>query len=436
MRIVGRDALPCDDVRYFTVDVRPPSKVLLLGRKRRRRAVSARGAGADARPALAQSKFACEVAHVRELGELHAGGFRGVCLVDPPPLPAAAWQSLVDYADAAAALGISLGRNARRDEMNAAEPQQLLPAKLRWQSREATYLRPVAVEHPALARAARAGRAVPWSEFPVFKYWELEAGDEPAHVVATFANGKPALVERQIGAGRVLMMTTSRFRSGARRSLEFAADGARSVAVPRAGEWHRRIPGRRGRRAAQLSGRADGRVAAVAGGAGIELRAAAARWQRGAAIADAGPDRICRSRRPRRSATIACGPADEQERLDRGFSVNLPAEMSRLERVDGASSSRRWATSGRAWRARAMRSKSASAWARRARVVSGADPGRGARAGGRAVVGESVLWRSRRRLRRVSKSEWRSMQAARMTQSRTSHRSVDCAVRSSRLRVC
>ena len=42
----------------------------------------------------------------------------------------------------------------------------------------------------------------------MFKYWELEAGAEPAHVVASFANGKPALVERQIGAGRVLMMTT------------------------------------------------------------------------------------------------------------------------------------------------------------------------------------------------------------------------------------
>ena len=50
---------------------------------------------------------------------------------------------------------------------------------------------------------------MPWSEFPVFQYWELESGDAAAHVIAPFANGKPALVERQIGAGRVLMMTTS-----------------------------------------------------------------------------------------------------------------------------------------------------------------------------------------------------------------------------------
>src|SRR4029078_1866934 len=33
VRIVGRDGLASDDVRYFTVDVRPPSKVLLLAEK-------------------------------------------------------------------------------------------------------------------------------------------------------------------------------------------------------------------------------------------------------------------------------------------------------------------------------------------------------------------------------------------------------------------
>jgi len=70
-------------------------------------------------------------------------------------------------------------------------------------------LRPVAVEHPALRELGELADTAPWSEFPVFKYWDLEAGAEPAQVVATFANGKPALVERQIGAGSVILMTTS-----------------------------------------------------------------------------------------------------------------------------------------------------------------------------------------------------------------------------------
>ena len=62
--------------------------------------------------------------------------------------------------------------------MNQAPAQQLLPAKLRWTSHETTFLRPVAVEHPALADLRELADTVPWSEFPVFKYWELESGAE------------------------------------------------------------------------------------------------------------------------------------------------------------------------------------------------------------------------------------------------------------------
>jgi hypothetical protein len=143
------------------------------------------------------------------LNDVALAEFAAVCLIDPPPLAAAMWRALADFAEDGGGVGIFLGRNARREEMNRSEPQQLMPAKLRWTSHEATFLRPVAVEHPALAELCTLADTVPWSEFPVLKFWELEAGTEQAHVVATFANGKPALVERSIGSGRVLMMTTS-----------------------------------------------------------------------------------------------------------------------------------------------------------------------------------------------------------------------------------
>ena len=145
----------------------------------------------------AQSEFACDVRTYAELEKLKLADYAAVFLVNPPPLADAAWQALVDFAEAGGGVGISLGRNARRDEMNGSEAQRLLPAKLRWQSHETTYLRPVAVEHPALRELAGVADTRPWSEFPVFKYWELEPGAEPADVVATFANGKPAIVERQ-----------------------------------------------------------------------------------------------------------------------------------------------------------------------------------------------------------------------------------------------
>ena len=114
---MGRDALPCDDVRYFTVDVRPPSKVLLLGRNGGRHAVSPRSARADG----GRRRGAIEVrvrsrASTMRLDNMQLADYAAVFLVNPPPLPNAAWQSLVDFAEAGGGVGISWAatRGARR----------------------------------------------------------------------------------------------------------------------------------------------------------------------------------------------------------------------------------------------------------------------------------------------------------------------------------
>ena len=138
--------------------------------------------------------------------------------------------------------------------MSSGDAQRLLPAKLKWQSHDTTYVRPVAVEHPALRELAGVADSAPWSEFPVFKYWELEPGAEPAEVIATFANGKPAIVERQIGAGRVRNDDDVDFGLCVGRCLELVADGARSLAVHRTGKWHCEIFKRHRPVAIELSG--------------------------------------------------------------------------------------------------------------------------------------------------------------------------------------
>jgi hypothetical protein len=225
--------------------------------------------------------------------------------------------------------------------MNAPAAQQLLPAKLRWQSREATYLRPVAVEHPALGELRELGDAVPWSEFPVFSYWELEAGAESgrakpqAAVVASFANGKPALVERQIGPGRVLMLTTP-------------------VSDPAHGEPWNLLP--TGSDPWPFLALANGIAEYLAGVGQSHLNYMAGQT---VVLPLAPEERVTNYvlqmpdgsavRQPltpgQQDLTLATTEAlgnyrvragGRQERLDRGFSVNLPAELTRLDRVDGA----------------------------------------------------------------------------------------------------
>ena len=314
MRIVGDDPLHCDDVRYFTVEVREPRKILLLGQRAGRHALPPRSARARV-----AGRRCCGRSSSAKPARSPSSTTRRSPTSTPSAwsirreLPPAAWQSLADYVHAGGGVGIFLGRNAKRDPFNEPAPQQLLPAKLRWQSRDATYLRPAATEHPALRELAELGDAVPWSEFPVFKYWELESPADDVYVLAPFANGQPALVERQRRRRPRDHDDDARLRSGARRSLEPAADRPRSLAVPRAGQRHRRISGRRGRRAAQLPGRPDGDPAARPERASLELRARHARRGPGAAIAHARPagsvDRVDRSAgqlpRPRRRPAAA-----------------------------------------------------------------------------------------------------------------------------------
>jgi hypothetical protein len=232
-------------------------------------------------------------------------------------------------------VGIFLGRRARREAMNGPAPQELLPAKLRWQSREATYLRPVAVEHPALGALRELGDAVPWSEFPVFKYWELEAGSEAANVVASFANGKPALLERRIGGGRVLMLTTPvsdpahadpwnllptgpdpwPFLALASGMAEYAAGAGetqlnyvagQTVMLPLAPEEH-----------------ITSYVLSMPDGTAMRQLLTADQSELSIAATEALGNYRVRA-------------GGRQERLDRGFSVNVPADLTRLERASAS----------------------------------------------------------------------------------------------------
>jgi hypothetical protein len=208
VRIVADDPLRCDDVRYFTVEVREPRKVLLFGREPSDTLFLREALAPSSAAGVIKSNFVCESRSFGQLDNTPLADFDAVCLVDPTELTPAAWQSVTDYVHSGGGLGIFLGRNAKRDLFNEPAPQQLLPAKLRWQSRDATFLRPTATEHPALRELASLGDAVPWSEFPVYRFWELESPADDVYVLAPFANGKPALVERQVGTGRVIMMTT------------------------------------------------------------------------------------------------------------------------------------------------------------------------------------------------------------------------------------
>jgi len=221
--IDGSDDLEVDNSRSFTVEVGSPARVLVAAPAPASR-TGLFVSQAIAPVALAKAgKAAFEVTFTdaAELATLAWDDFRGIVLVDPPPLPPATWELLGQWVATGHGLVVWLGPAAvDAARFNSAASQRVLGGGIVRVWRAAggdNFLAPAALDHPMLAAFRRVGDAVPWQDFPVSRHWEFEptplgptadAADLSAHVVAAYRNGLPAVIEHQVGQGMVVTITT------------------------------------------------------------------------------------------------------------------------------------------------------------------------------------------------------------------------------------
>jgi len=214
VEIVGADGLAADDKRFFTVEVTPAWRVLLVApHPADRYALFLAEALA---PAVfrrtGQARFDCRVIAVDRLAAEPLESYGAICLLDPPALDPAAWQRLADFVADGGGLAVFLGRNAQQAaSFNHATAQEVLAARLLRQARRPDgdlYLAPDAFDHPLLKSFAGLSGTVPWEAFPVFRYWQLEEPGEGVDVVVRYNDGRPAILERPLGRGRAVTVTT------------------------------------------------------------------------------------------------------------------------------------------------------------------------------------------------------------------------------------
>ena len=214
MRIVGQDGLAADDVRFFTVEVKPAWRILVAAPKPAERYALflTQALAPTMLRKRGEARFICEVVDVQELAPSSLYQYAAVCLLDPTPLEPATWEALGKYAEEGHGVVIFLGRNATPvDSFNAELAQQVLPGKLLRQARRpdpGVSLAPTNFQHPILSAFRAVAGAIPWDASPVFHYWELDRTAKGVGVVLPFTDYGPALLERPIGSGRVLTMTT------------------------------------------------------------------------------------------------------------------------------------------------------------------------------------------------------------------------------------
>jgi hypothetical protein len=340
LQIAGQDGLAHDDRRYFACEVRAAWPVLLAAPS------PAEEYAFYLREALApedlrkadRAWFRPDVVTLDELARKDLSGYAAVCLLDPTPLADEVWQRLFDFASAGGGVAVLLGRNAvPPEEFNREAPQALLAAQLDAQARFPegdVHLAPDNLQHPALARFRGRQAGVPWDAFPVYRYWRLGAAADDASTIVAYSDGRPAIVERPVGRGRVLTMTTPLSDPADRNAWNTLLTGLEPwPALMLANETMFYLVGSRD---AQLN-YAPGQTAVLPLAPGERVtqyllttppgEPVRRNLEAGAtAILEGGTDWVGIYR-------VQAGGLGEG--LDRGFAVNLPAQATDLARVEG-----------------------------------------------------------------------------------------------------
>ncbi|MFO0911935.1 MAG: BatA domain-containing protein [Pirellulales bacterium] len=207
VRIIPSDALPIDDEAYFTLEAQGGWRVAVVtGAK----TVSQFLTAALSDPSDAQAATPRYVTSVyAQDGNLPNdwSTYSVVVLLDPAPPTEAQWAAWTEYVQQGGRLMIFLGRNARADQFNSAAAQKLMPAPLGrlWRT-EGVYLQPSRDAHPSQQLFQR--QPTTWENMPIFRHWSFS--HRPADVVIPwwFTNGQPAMVEKSVGRGKVVVMMT------------------------------------------------------------------------------------------------------------------------------------------------------------------------------------------------------------------------------------
>jgi len=335
LRLVGQDALPIDDRRYLTVTVCDPWFVLVVAPSDVDTSALIEAIAPYQYRLENRATYVCKTITPEELVNHDLAEYAAVAILDPPPLSGSSWGQLGTYVRDGGQLALFLGHHAGdASAFNSADAQELLPGRLGRQYRVAgrdEFLAPYSYEHPILRPLRSIATSVPWGDFPVFRYWSLPDLANDAVVVLRFGNQHPALLERRVGHGTVLTMTTpitERERPAGRQAWN-------ELAGP--GDWPRFILVNEIMR--YLTQHDAGRYNYTAGQDIVLVNQPDQDPSRYLLFTPGGETQPVQTRDDKVTISTAEAPGvyrlkgERDGPVTRGFAVNLPASASRLERT-------------------------------------------------------------------------------------------------------
>ena len=214
VEIEGGDSLEVDDRRFFTIDVQPSWPVLIA------HPYDVTPYNLSVALETAGGMFNVRTVPQDKLAGEPLSDYSAVFLLDPRPIPDALWTNILQpYVEAGGSLALFLGANAlsrdkQPDESFRSEAAtRVLPGPLGrdWFRKQGDrFLSMENLSHPIFsAFRSQASRGI-WQPFPIYRHWEMDIdpNDPDVQIVARFTDGVGAILQRDLGEGRVICMTT------------------------------------------------------------------------------------------------------------------------------------------------------------------------------------------------------------------------------------
>ncbi len=211
IRLIGEDAMPLDDTRYFSLQVLPPSRVLLVGDDEDEAriisdTITATAGGSDD----TQAAFIVERIGYADLSVVRLEDFDTLMLLDPSR-QAIVDPAVLESASSGGGVFICLGPAIGDEPLET----PLLPSLVRrWRSPDpGTFFQVINASHGVTAPLSS---DTPWSDFRVQQYWQVAPQEADSVLIQYAGTDHAALVERLIAGpnsesqspGRVLVVTT------------------------------------------------------------------------------------------------------------------------------------------------------------------------------------------------------------------------------------
>jgi hypothetical protein len=201
--------MPLDDTRYFSLQVLPPSHVLIVGDDADDAGVIAQAISASAGMMdESKSEYIVERVGYNDLSAVQLSDFEVIVLLDPPA-PVLQEESIARFVSQGRGALVCLGPSAGERTAESSFAPKLVR---RWRVPDpGTFFQVSPTKHRVTEQVAS---NTPWSRFRVQQYWQLQTETSDQILIQFAGTPHPALVERTLAVegaglpGRVLVVAT------------------------------------------------------------------------------------------------------------------------------------------------------------------------------------------------------------------------------------